>query len=509
LIGDALPLHYLNQPTPDRLAEVKGRQVLDKFNCAGCHVLRPGVFEFKLTKSAKRNLEDMYAKNAKDDIYKDDYDSEFFRMHRAWSQPNQSGDVALTHGVRPLLSAANKKARVNLILSEALRIGSNGKDDAAFRSKDLVSLSPADLTWPPQATFQTPDTFRAWSQEHGIQGGAFAAILSSYLKEDHPDKNKYVEPGPFVPPLLVWQGERTQPDWLFQFLLDPHKVREQTVLRMPKFNMSEEEARTLVNYFAAIEKQFNPDVNLVSPYPKTPQRADLDSDYWKVQTARYIANLKKSGQYDKEVDAFKPIWEKMIKEWQEGARSAADRKKVADEDVEKRKKAVADAKDEKQKAQLQKELEQAELNAGFWKTEKDRLDKLVATKSLKALEEDWSQTEAYAVAGYRLVVNQCNKCHAVGNLLAQQVDGQGPSLNLAQGRLRSEWAARWIANPQRFVPYNSAMPAYFKKSDTVPLVPWVPGTHMEQIEAARDTILNLERIGELPLTRYWMQTGGK
>ena len=53
------------------------------------------------------------------------------------------------------------------------------------------------------------------------------------------------------------------------------------------------------------------------------------------------------------------------------------------------------------------------------------------------------------------------------------------------------------------------MPAYFKHSDQVPLVNWLPGTHLEQIEGALDAILNLPRINEMPLTRYWMQSGGK
>src|SRR5262249_39175111 len=47
LVGEAVPLRYINQPSNDRLAEVKGRQVLDKFNCAGCHQIRPDVIEFK------------------------------------------------------------------------------------------------------------------------------------------------------------------------------------------------------------------------------------------------------------------------------------------------------------------------------------------------------------------------------------------------------------------------------------------------------------------------------
>ena len=93
-------------------------------------------------------------------------------------------------------------------------------------------------------------------------GGGLTTLLTSYLKslaENDPGKfKKFDEPGPSVPPQLLWQGSRTQPDWLFQFLLNPTKIREMTVLRMPKFNMSTDEARALVDYFAAVEQRVNP-----------------------------------------------------------------------------------------------------------------------------------------------------------------------------------------------------------------------------------------------------------
>ncbi len=205
----------------------------------------------------------------------------------------------------------------------------------------------------------------------------------------------------------------------------------------------------------------------------------------------------------------KPIWGRMIEEWKTDLKTAEERKKSADEETSKIDKEFAAAKDEKEKEAIKKKKEDADSNASRWKNEKDRLDALVMTKTTKTLEEDWSQTEAYALAGYRLLVNQCNKCHLVGNLKAQQETGLGPPLNLASDRLRPEWAKAWIANPQRFIPYIHAMPAYFKHSDKVPLVPWLPGTDLEQIEGARDAILNLPRINEMPLTRYWMQSGGK
>ena len=73
-----------------------------------------------------------------------------------------------------------------------------------------------------------------------------------------------------VPPSLIGQGERTQPDWLYQFLLNPHPVRKMSVLRMPKFNMSKDDARALVNYFAAVERMHNPGIGLTFPYEDDP-----------------------------------------------------------------------------------------------------------------------------------------------------------------------------------------------------------------------------------------------
>ena len=71
-------------------------------------------------------------------------------------------------------------------------------------------------------------------------GGAFTNLMAPWLSAK--DKQKYPVDGAVarasLPPSLVGQGERTQPDWLYQFLLNPQPVRPMTILRMPKFNMS-------------------------------------------------------------------------------------------------------------------------------------------------------------------------------------------------------------------------------------------------------------------------------
>jgi len=56
-----------------------------------------------------------------------------------------------------------------------------------------------------------------------------------------------------LPPPLVGEGEKVQPDWLYQFLMDPHRIRPAAVLRMPKFTLSPTETQVLVDYFAAVD----------------------------------------------------------------------------------------------------------------------------------------------------------------------------------------------------------------------------------------------------------------
>ena len=60
------------------------------------------------------------------------------------------------------------------------------------------------------------------------------------------------------PPPLYKEGTKVQTPWLFNFLKNPGKIRHTPVLRMPRFNMSDDEAQSLANYFAAVDH---------APYP--------------------------------------------------------------------------------------------------------------------------------------------------------------------------------------------------------------------------------------------------
>ena len=110
-----------------------------------------------------------------------------------------------------------------------------------------------------------------------------------------------------LPPPLVREGERVQPGWLYQFLLNPTPVRPQThmLLRMPRFNMSTEEAMTLVNYFGSYSKLDNPDEELSFPYVKIPQR---NNGYWRQKSEEYVRRLQADKKLDARLKEMEPAW---------------------------------------------------------------------------------------------------------------------------------------------------------------------------------------------------------
>jgi hypothetical protein len=100
--------------------------------------------------------------------------------------------------------------------------------------------------------------------EKPARGGKFAEFLVDSLKKSTTGGNPFLA-WQKVPPPLYQEGLKVQTPWLYQFLLEPGRIRHESVLRMPKFNMSPAEAQTLANYFAAV-------AGAPFPYQKIPER---------------------------------------------------------------------------------------------------------------------------------------------------------------------------------------------------------------------------------------------
>lgn len=81
----------------------------------------------------------------------------------------------------------------------------------------------------------------------------------------------YTDTPTSAPPILNGEGAKVQPDWFYGFIKKPISLRPWLQLRMPTFNLSDEEARTIVDYFTAL-------VKLEVPYVYV-DRSKIPSEY--------------------------------------------------------------------------------------------------------------------------------------------------------------------------------------------------------------------------------------
>jgi mono/diheme cytochrome c family protein len=486
LVAEPIPLQYVHHPAPERLAEVRGRQIIDKFNCAGCHLVRPGVYEFKSTGDTLKGLEANY--NTAKTTFGSDH---FFADHNAWvGLPQTRSGQLKAFGLRKEMAATEEGQPPDqlVFLSDALRFTVPGDKPQTFN----IPAASTIILPKKEAMISSADNF----------GGTFGDVLVGYLmQKDRQRFNPDDKARPAVPPSLLREGEKTQPAWLFGFLKEPQAIRPVTVLRMPKFNMSDEEAMALVNYFSAVDKLGNPAAGLSAPYFTIPEK---DEDYIKRQTAEYIQRLKKAkapnkdtSAYDQRLEEMKPIWEDELK------RRVFDlqtRLEDAKADVKKAQETKAKPEDLKKLQDAQAALEK-ELDAAKNQEQK---------KDIEPLKRRWEEKEAYLIDGYRVLAGEavCRNCHQVGSLPPKEQ--QGPPLALTFQRLRPDWSKRWLANPQRFMTYPTPMPQNFARN-AHQFQDLVEGQSIEQVIAARDALFNYPLLIDMPANRQRPVTvaGGK
>jgi mono/diheme cytochrome c family protein len=316
LVAEPIPLKYVYAPNSDRLAEAKGLHVLEKFNCAGCHQLKAGVYDFKANADVIEKLTETY------NSAKARFPSEHrFLDHNAWVGPPQPTPDRVSMQGMPTTSA--EEGQLVVRLTRALHFNVNANEAGDIPAADFVILPEAALIG-----------------SGAPYGGVLANLLPNYLIDKKaPNVTDDPTARSALPPPLLREGEKVQPGWLFQFLRNPSKIRPVVVLRMPRFNMSDDEAMTLVNYFAAVDRLGNPNIGLTAPYLMVPQKED---NYWREKSEEYVKRLQaKPDELKKRIDALKPLWEQAKipaaaaeKNWKEGDAYAGDAYRlVANENI--------------------------------------------------------------------------------------------------------------------------------------------------------------------------------
>jgi mono/diheme cytochrome c family protein len=369
---------------------------------------------------------------------------------------------------------------MSIFLSQALRFEEALPADQSIRAGERIMELPAS----------GPDVIPAPKSPEPY-GGYFANLLAPYLMGRGADVwNSDYRARHGLPPMLLREGERVQPDWLFRFLRHPTIIRPQfsrqgaiekgiLALRMPRFNMSDEDAQAIVNYFSAVDRMDNPAFGVNYPYLALPQRQD---NYLRERNALYVGGLPKlKTEIEKSV---LPVAESALKK----AQAEEDKAPPAQKEAATRARQGAEK-------------------------EVDGLKKLLADIPAKSKSAD-----AFAVDAYHLLVagraGACLECHNVGPLEAKP-NPLGPTLDIVFDRMRPEWMERWLANPQRLITYQSFMPANY------PRVPSLadekdqnlyPGTAMAHITALRDLLMIYPKAAALPENRDFrppQPAGGK
>ncbi len=524
LTAELVPTKSINQPTGDRLAEVKGRQVLDNFNCAGCHLIRPGVYDFKLSAEASKMMSGRGVAPS---------DHAFLNHHFWTGALPATTDKVTAYGIVPRkIPDPNNpededaaKLRLSIKLSYALRFPAGGKlfDIPAAAS---LGVRAGDMISPPPEIVRDKEALERYLHERGQYGGAFADLLTRYEHEKDRKTNIRDPDGDssrgrlLGPPSLIGQGERTQPEWLYKFLMNPYQVRALTVLRMPKFNLAKTDAQALVDYFGAVERMHNTGVGATYPFEMIRQQDAANDAFWQQKSKEYVARLKttkasdgKTSVLDQRVAELTPVWQQILKDYEakqadakqkfSGWEARAKASKAAEDAA--KKKADADPKLKEQHEQQKAVAEADEKQTGIWQQEADRLTNLVASSSVDKQRATWEREEAYITDAYRIVMNRalCLQCHSIGTVETKN-EIMGPNLTNADQRLRPGWVERWIADPQRFLPYKSSMPINFPPDKPGQFSELFAGTSLERIQAIRDVMMILPRASALPVNRYWV-----
>jgi mono/diheme cytochrome c family protein len=110
--------------------------------------------------------------------------------------------------------------------------------------------------------------------------GSFAAVYERYKCYTCHKFNGY---GGDLAPDLSYEGSRAQRQWLVDFLKNPQTLRPTLILRMPQFNMSDQEAATLADYITMVLQ--HPNVNPTTTDVKqfTPALAALGKQLYEVK----------------------------------------------------------------------------------------------------------------------------------------------------------------------------------------------------------------------------------
>jgi cytochrome c551/c552 len=261
---------WINDP---KLA-AEGRKAVQFYGCAGCHEIKglenEGRVGTELTKEGSKPFEQLdFGLHVEDARDHDWYNHKGFFEHKlARPEVYDDGYVTKTEAEQTRMpdffEPATTKAKWGFAdLSDA--------DQQQINSLTTFLLGAVSSKYPERYFYLPPDQRRdiqeGWwvvkkyncmgCHQFTLDQDSVVMALPQFQLQGKPDKS-------LLPPVLITEGARVNPDWLAKFLANPalletdtdrDGVRSYLKIRMPTFFFSPVEVRKLVRFFQAISTQ--------------------------------------------------------------------------------------------------------------------------------------------------------------------------------------------------------------------------------------------------------------
>ncbi len=235
MVKDPVPASYLAALGPAKAVVEEGEKIINRFNCAGCHVLEEAhlVLDYE-EKDPATGRKLVHRVTVPGDLlsYVDEDEEKTIEEFKPNAGVHLGGYVL--DGSRPT--------------SELKALSGNPR---------FVALTPA-------------------------RGGGLGKNLAAL----YPDGDGKFDPVNQGPPVLEGEGRKVRPEWLQTFLKSPDEIRPNVWVRMPTFPLTPRELGVLSQYFAYKE-------GLGHPLPPVPAHPVQSPEY----LAAHADRIEKAGKF--------------------------------------------------------------------------------------------------------------------------------------------------------------------------------------------------------------------
>lgn len=261
------PAPYLNDPK----LRAKGEEIVKRYGCAGCHEIGgledEGRIGTELTVEGSKPLEQMdfalYTEQAKRQGW---WDHKGFFEHKL-ARPEVYDDGMVKAEGEELKMPDFFEPAGSKVVKGLPELDAKSKEDirdlATFLMGSVTSQYPSPYFYLPAG--QGKDVQEGWwiVKKYNCMGCHQFTLDQSSVLMTLPQYQTPDGKGQ-LPPRLLTEGARVNPEWLVRFLTNPalqaqdtdrNGVRGYLKVRMPTFNLSTLEVRKLVRFFQALSAQ--------------------------------------------------------------------------------------------------------------------------------------------------------------------------------------------------------------------------------------------------------------